>query len=67
MLRGMKSHSPTDRAEGMRVWAGWAALLLLIFVECCMVCRVGTDCWEAMAGQDLSIGLPHSEIAAAFR
>lgn len=51
----------------MRVWAGWAALLLLIFVECWMVWQVGTDCWEAMAGQDLSIGLPHSDIAMAFR
>jgi len=63
----MKSYSPTDRPEGLQVWAGWAALLLLVLAECWMVCQFGTGCWQAMVGQDSGVGTLHADVALAFR
>ena len=51
----------------MRVWAGWAALLLLIFAECWVVCQFGNVCWQAMMEQDSGVGRLHADVAMAFR
>lgn len=63
----MKGYSPVDRPEGLPVWAGWAALLLLILTECWAVCQFGNDCWQAMVEQDPGVGTYHADIALAFR
>jgi hypothetical protein len=62
----MKSNSPTDHPKALPVWAGWAALLLLILAECWVVCQFGNNCWQAMVGQD-DIGTLHADVAMAFR
>ena len=63
----MKNDSPIDRTDGLQVWAGWAALLLLILAECWMVCQFGNDCWQAMVEQESKVGMLHADVAVAFR